>query len=276
MTTRTPIKLTQGERLKLVKESTALLVELNNMMSKQFEVILAELCTLENFDGDGRFFDAIEDEVEMGEKKIVEKARLEARVVTENSKKFVEDGLEMKHLEKTTERGMPRPHTNLIVTQHRFYPIDWDKPPIFDESQEEVITLKFIDSFWQEFENRPSTVIYKFLGNTNSASHRLFGNKIVCRSTGKIISSPSWQVFVGARLHVTGGALRGGRAIDGEVLDTAAGVWLDRNGIVTSSKSKASVEFDAPLELMRRCRHASASVGVRIYIYGGLKGGSIS
>ncbi|KAG6785139.1 hypothetical protein POTOM_010864 [Populus tomentosa] len=84
-------------------------------------------------------------------------------------------------------------------------------------------------------------------------------------------------VFVGARLHVTGGAQKGGRLVEGEaavaVLDTAAGVWLDRNGIVTSSKtSKGHAEYDPSLELMRRCRHASASVGVRIYVYGGLKG----
>jgi hypothetical protein len=60
------------------------------------------------------------------------------------------------------------------------------------------------------------------------------------------------------------------------VLDTAAGVWLDRNGIVTSSKtSKGHAEYDPFLELMRRCRHASASVGVRIYVYGGLKGGEV-
>lgn len=84
-------------------------------------------------------------------------------------------------------------------------------------------------------------------------------------------------VFVGARLHVTGGVLRGGRAVEGEaaiaVLDTAAGVWLDRNGLVTSPRgSKGHTEHDTSLELMRRCRHAAASVGVRIYIYGGLKG----
>lgn len=92
--------------------------------------------------------------------------------------------------------------------------------------------------------------------------------------------SPRYQhaaVFVGARLHVTGGALRGGRAIEGEaavaVLDTAAGVWLDRNGLVTSPRTnKGHTEYDPSLELMRRCRHAAASVGVRIYIYGGLKG----
>lgn len=95
-----------------------------------------------------------------------------------------------------------------------------------------------------------------------------------------ISPSPRYQhaaVFVGARLHVTGGVLRGGRAIEGEgsvaVLDTAAGVWLDRTGVVSSSRlSKYNNEFDPALDLLRRCRHASASVGVRIYIYGGLKG----
>ncbi|XP_047334395.1 serine/threonine-protein phosphatase BSL1-like [Impatiens glandulifera] len=84
-------------------------------------------------------------------------------------------------------------------------------------------------------------------------------------------------VFVGPRLHVTGGALRGGRAVDGEaaiaVLDTAAGVWLDRNGMVNSLQgSKGQPDQDPSLELMRRCRHAAASVGVRIYVYGGLRG----
>ncbi|XP_022931245.1 serine/threonine-protein phosphatase BSL1-like [Cucurbita moschata] len=95
--------------------------------------------------------------------------------------------------------------------------------------------------------------------------------------------SPRYQhaaVFVGARLHVTGGTLRGGRAIEGEaniaVLDTAAGVWLDRNGLVTSSRvNKSHPDYDSSLELMRRCRHAAASVGVRIYIYGGLRGDTL-
>lgn len=59
-----------------------------------------------------------------------------------------------------------------------------------------------------------------------------------------------------------------------EVLDTAAGVWLDRNGLVTSSRtSKGHTDNDPSVELMRRGRHAAASVGVRVYIYGGLKGG---
>ena len=79
------------------------------------------------------------------------------------------------------------------------------------------------------------------------------------------------------RLHVTGGTLKGGRAIEGEaavaVLDTAAGVWLDRTGFVTSSrKTKGHAEYDPFLELIRRRCHASASIGVRIYIYGGLRG----
>ncbi|XP_020580587.1 serine/threonine-protein phosphatase BSL1 homolog [Phalaenopsis equestris] len=84
-------------------------------------------------------------------------------------------------------------------------------------------------------------------------------------------------VFVGARLHVTGGVLRGGKTVEGEsviaVLDTAAGVWLDRNGIVTaSSLQKSSNDYDPSLELMRRCRHASAATASQIYVYGGLKG----
>ncbi|XP_038981318.1 serine/threonine-protein phosphatase BSL1 homolog [Phoenix dactylifera] len=92
--------------------------------------------------------------------------------------------------------------------------------------------------------------------------------------------SPRYQhaaVFVHARLHVTGGALRGGRAVEGEgsiaVLDTATGVWLDKNGVVTSSRlHKSSNVHDPSLELLRRCRHAAAPVGTQIYIYGGLKG----
>lgn len=56
------------------------------------------------------------------------------------------------------------------------------------------------------------------------------------------------------------------------VLDTAAGVWLDRHGMVTSSRPNKAQTEDPALELMRRCRHAASSVGVRIYIYGGLRG----
>ncbi|KAI3668222.1 hypothetical protein L6452_43299 [Arctium lappa] len=91
--------------------------------------------------------------------------------------------------------------------------------------------------------------------------------------------SPRYQhaaVFVGARLHVTGGVLRGGRTVDGEaavaVLDTAAGVWLDRHGMVTSTRNSKGQAEDPSLELMRRCRHAASAVGSRLYVYGGLRG----
>lgn len=61
-----------------------------------------------------------------------------------------------------------------------------------------------------------------------------------------------------------------------EVLDTTAGAWLDRKGLVISSRtSKQQAEQDLSLELMCRCRHAAASVGARVYIYGGLRGGTI-
>ncbi|GJZ42275.1 hypothetical protein Tco_0589161 [Tanacetum coccineum] len=62
--------------------------------------------------------------------------------------------------------------------------------------------------------------------------------------------SPRYQhaaVFVGARLHVTEGVLKGGREVDGEgaaVLDTPVGVWLDIHGMVTSrsnSKAKSTI-----------------------------------
>ncbi|CAM8979401.1 unnamed protein product [Rhodiola kirilowii] len=94
-----------------------------------------------------------------------------------------------------------------------------------------------------------------------------------------VAPTPRYQhaaVFVGTRLHAIGGALRG-RAIKGEgaiaVLDTAAGVWLDRNGLVTSSHTATeSTDYDPALELMRRCRHAAASVGGRIYVHGGIRG----
>ena len=60
------------------------------------------------------------------------------------------------------------------------------------------------------------------------------------------------------------------------VLDTAAGVWLDRNGIVASARTNKGHDYDPALDLLRRCRQAAAAVGVRIYIYGGLRGGKYS
>ncbi|PPR99217.1 hypothetical protein GOBAR_AA21456 [Gossypium barbadense] len=95
--------------------------------------------------------------------------------------------------------------------------------------------------------------------------------------------SPRYQhaaVFVNARLHVSGGALGGGRMVEDSssvaVLDTAAGVWCDTKSVVTSPRtgrySADAAGGDASVELTRRCRHAAAAVGDLIFIYGGLRG----
>ncbi|XP_075075538.1 serine/threonine-protein phosphatase BSL3 isoform X3 [Nicotiana tabacum] len=88
-------------------------------------------------------------------------------------------------------------------------------------------------------------------------------------------------VFVNARLHVSGGALGGGRMVEDSssiaVLDTAAGVWCDTKSVVTSPRtgrySADAAGGDAAVELTRRCRHTAAAVGDLIFIYGGLRGG---
>ncbi|KAL5169630.1 Serine/threonine-protein phosphatase BSL2 [Glycine soja] len=88
-------------------------------------------------------------------------------------------------------------------------------------------------------------------------------------------------VFVNARLHVSGGALGGGRMVEDSssvaVLDTAAGVWCDTKSVVTSPRtgrySADAAGGDAAVELTRRCRHAAAAIGDLIFIYGGLRGG---
>ncbi|EEE65895.1 hypothetical protein OsJ_21718 [Oryza sativa Japonica Group] len=96
--------------------------------------------------------------------------------------------------------------------------------------------------------------------------------------------SPRYQhaaVFVNARLHVSGGALGGGRMVEDSssvaVLDTAAGVWCDTKSVVTTPRtgrySADAAGGDASVELTRRCRHAAAAVGDMIYVYGGLRGG---
>ncbi|CAM6093842.1 unnamed protein product [Calypogeia fissa] len=96
--------------------------------------------------------------------------------------------------------------------------------------------------------------------------------------------SPRYQhaaVFVNARLHVSGGALGGGRMVEDAsnvaVLDTAAGVWCDRKAVVTSPRtgrySADAAGGEASVELTRRCRHAAAAVGDLIFMYGGLRGG---
>lgn len=47
-------------------------------------------------------------------------------------------------------------------------------------------------------------------------------------------------------------------------MDTSAGVWC-----------KQKPTGKTPDELMRRCRHATSSVGSYIFIYGGLKGSTL-
>ncbi|VAI36234.1 unnamed protein product [Triticum turgidum subsp. durum] len=87
--------------------------------------------------------------------------------------------------------------------------------------------------------------------------------------------------FVNARLHVSGGALGGGRMVEDSssvaVLDTAAGVWCDTKSVVTTPRtgrySADAAGGDAAVELTRRCRHAAAAVGDLIFLYGGLRGG---
>ncbi|RID70790.1 hypothetical protein BRARA_C02774 [Brassica rapa] len=129
---------------------------------------------------------------------------------------------------------------------------------------------KTLETFWDDEDDAPGP----------RCAHTLTAVAATKTHGPRVAPSPRYQhaaVFVGARLHVSGGVLRGGRMIDAEatvaVLDTAAGVWLDRNGQVTSARgSKGQVDQDPSFELMRRCRHGAASVGIRIYVHGGLRG----
>ncbi|KAF6156696.1 hypothetical protein GIB67_018869, partial [Kingdonia uniflora] len=57
------IKNHTEECLKSVEESTAL-VESNKLVTKQLEVMFAKVRSVYGFGGDGRFDDAVEDEVE--------------------------------------------------------------------------------------------------------------------------------------------------------------------------------------------------------------------
>ncbi|KAL4429396.1 hypothetical protein ABPG77_005170 [Micractinium sp. CCAP 211/92] len=84
--------------------------------------------------------------------------------------------------------------------------------------------------------------------------------------------SPRYQhgaVFVGARLHIFGGAVGGGKMVDEPssvvVLDTAAGQWL----------TQGAAGHPGSDDVMRRCRHAMAAVGPYIFVHGGLKGSTL-
>ena len=76
-------------------------------------------------------------------------------------------------------------------------------------------------------------------------------------------------IFVGNRLHISGGAVGGGRMVDEAtatvVLDTNAGQWVSPVPPGTPNSE----------DLGRRCRHAVASVGPFVFIYGGLKGSQL-
>ncbi|KAK6163653.1 hypothetical protein DH2020_000517 [Rehmannia glutinosa] len=118
-------------------------------------------------------------------------------------------------------------------------------------------------------------ILVSGVGMYATASARSDGLLLLCG--GRDANS---VVFVNARLHVSGGALGGGRMVEDSssvaVLDTAAGVWCDTKSVVTSPRtgrySADAAGGDAAVELTRRCRHAAAAVGDLIFIYGGLRG----
>ena len=83
------------------------------------------------------------------------------------------------------------------------------------------------------------------------------------------------SVFVGARLHVLGGAVGGGRMVDEPsavvALDTSAGQWVGQAAAVAG----AGGEAEGGDESMRRCRHAVAAVGPYVFVHGGLRGSTL-
>ncbi|KAF6147692.1 hypothetical protein GIB67_003023 [Kingdonia uniflora] len=101
----------QWERKRPKTKSNKELTESNKMISKQLDAILAKLRALASSDGDGRFADTIEDEVEVGEEKIetyvqaiVRITKIEAGGVTEDSMRFDGESLKMNHYKGTMER----------------------------------------------------------------------------------------------------------------------------------------------------------------------------
>ncbi|KAF6140332.1 hypothetical protein GIB67_011351, partial [Kingdonia uniflora] len=106
---------TVEESTKLIMESNKEFMESNKMMSKQLEAMLAKLRALASSDGDRRFADTVEDEVEVGEENIetyvqaifltVRIAKIEAGVVADDSMRFDGEGLKMNHYKGMTERG---------------------------------------------------------------------------------------------------------------------------------------------------------------------------
>ena len=83
--------------------------------------------------------------------------------------------------------------------------------------------------------------------------------------------TPRYQhsaIFVKSRLHITGGAVGGGKMVDEELsvvsLDTQAGVWCQPE----NSARRLG-------DHMRRCRHTTSSIGDVVFIYGGLRGSTL-
>ncbi|KAF6139802.1 hypothetical protein GIB67_009649 [Kingdonia uniflora] len=81
----------------------------HKMMSKQLEAMLAKLCTIASPDGDGRFADAIEDEVEVGGKEI------EAGVVTEDQRNL----MKIAWRQNTTKRILMHDSSRLVQIRGR-------------------------------------------------------------------------------------------------------------------------------------------------------------
>ena len=111
-------------------------------------------------------------------------------------------------------------------------------------------------------------------------------------------------VFVNARLHISGGAVGGGRMVDDAapvvVLDTAAGVWCTQapaagpsdNGADShewarrcaaglAARARCCTQVACAQAWLclrpgqRRCRHAVAAVGPYVFVYGGLRGSAL-
>jgi diadenosine tetraphosphatase ApaH/serine/threonine PP2A family protein phosphatase len=118
-------------------------------------------------------------------------------------------------------------------------------------------------------------------------------------------------VFVGARLHVSGGAVGGGRMVEESssvvALDTSGGAWClpppaaaaaaasggaaaaaGTTAAATAAAATAAAATaaaaaaaaagsggGAPEDPARRCRHAAASVGPFVFLYGGLRGSAL-
>jgi len=93
-------------------------------------------------------------------------------------------------------------------------------------------------------------------------------------------STPRYQhasAFVNEKLHVSGGAVGGGKLIETSealaVLDTNLGTWAENPSGYDEDEEVNSKE--GAVQDLRRCRHAMAAVGRAIIVYGGLRGSEL-